>query len=86
MMFVWALTLRMVRLRWEVFSVFTIRVMWSLFGWLYWEDGFCMWLKGRYRLLRLSVNMNVFVGSVLVCSAAMKFAYNSAMRILGVFG
>jgi hypothetical protein len=32
------------------------------------------------------VNMNVFVGSNLVCSAAIMFAHNYAMRILGVFG
>ena len=37
-------------------------------------------------LLRLFVNMNVSVGSVLVCSAAIKSAYNYAMRILGYPG
>ena len=37
-------------------------------------------------LLRLYVNMNVYVGSVLVCYVATKSAYNYAMRILGYPG
>ena len=37
----------------------------SLFGQLYWEDGFLMWL-------RLSMNMNVSIGIVLVCSMVIK--------------
>ena len=36
--------------------------------------------------LRLSVNMNIFVGSVLVCSVAIKSAYNFSLRILGYLG
>ena len=44
-----------------VFCIFIIRVMRSLFGGLYWKDGFLMWLRRRYMLLRLSMNMNVFV-------------------------
>ena len=59
-MFVWALTLRMVILWWEVFSVYIIRVMRSLSGWLYWEDEVLMWLKRRYMMLRLFVNVNDF--------------------------
>lgn len=34
-------------------------------GNLYW-DGFLMWLRRRYMMLRLYVNMNVSFGSVLV--------------------
>lgn len=41
-----------------------------------------MWLKRRYMFLRLFVNTNVYVGSILVCLAAIKNAYNAAMRIL----
>ena len=37
-------------------------------------------------LLRQFVNMNVSVGGVLVCSAVIKSAYNSALRILGYLG
>ena len=33
-------------------------------------------------LYRLSMNMNISVGSILVCYVAIKFAHNSAMRIL----
>ena len=40
MMFMWALTLRMVIMWWEVFKVFIIQVMRSLYEWLYWEYGF----------------------------------------------
>ena len=85
-MFVWAPTLWMVILWWEGFSVFIVRGIESLFGWLYLEDGFLMWLRRRYMLLRLSVYVNVSVGSVLVCSVAMKIAYNYALRILGYLG
>ena len=41
-MIVWALILRMVILWWEVFSIFTSRIMRSLSRWLYWEDVFLM--------------------------------------------
>ena len=34
-------------------------------------------------LLRLFVNTNIFIGSVLVCSTSIKSACNFAMRILG---
>ena len=37
-------------------------------------------------LLRLCVNMNVFVGSVLVCSVAIRIVYNYDMRTLGCLG
>ena len=37
-------------------------------------------------LLRLFVNTNVYVGSVLVCYEVIKFAYRFAMRILGYSG
>jgi hypothetical protein len=37
-------------------------------------------------LLRLSMNMNVYVGSVLVCFATIMSAYNFAMRIVGNSG
>ena len=46
-------------------------------------DGFHMWLRRIYILLRLYVNMNVYVGSVLVCVAAINNAYKFIMRILG---
>ena len=85
-MFVRALTLQMLILWWEVFSIITIQVMRSLSRRSYWEDEFLMWLRQRYTLLRLSMNMNVSVGSILVCSAAMRSVYNSAMRILGCMG
>jgi hypothetical protein len=45
-----------------------------------------MWLRQRYALLRLSMNMNVSVGSILLCSAAMRSVCNSALRILGNMG
>lgn len=68
------------------FSVFTIRVTWSLSMWLYWEDGFLMWLKTKYMLLMLYVNMNVSVGSDLVCYATIGSVYNYVVRILGYHG
>ena len=37
-------------------------------------------------MLRLYVNMNKFVGSILVCTASPMSAYNYAMRILGYLG
>ena len=37
-------------------------------------------------LLRLSMNMNVSIGSVLVCSPAIKSVCNYASRILGYPG
>ena len=55
----------------------------SLSSRLYWEAGFLMWLRRRYILLRLYVKTNLSVGSVLMCSMAMRSAYNSALRILG---
>ena len=58
----WALTFWMVILWGKAFSVFTIWVMRSLYGWLYWEDGFLMWLRKRYMLLRLSMDVNVDAG------------------------
>ena len=51
--------------------------------WLYWEDGFLMWLKTKYMLLMLYVNMNVSVGSDLVCYATIGSLYNYVVRILG---
>ena len=42
MMFMWALTLSMVRLWWGVFNVFTTRVKGSLSRWSYWEDEYLM--------------------------------------------
>lgn len=36
---------------------------------------------GDMSCLRISLNMNVSVGSVLVCSAMMRSAYNSTTRI-----
>ena len=42
-----------------------------------------MWSRRRYMLLRLSLNRNVSVGSVLVCSTAIMSAYKSTMRTLG---
>lgn len=41
-------------------------------------------MRRRYMLLRLSMNMCVYVGSVLVCSATSVSVYNNAMRILGI--
>ena len=79
---VWAPTLRMVILWWEFFLIlFTTWVMRS-FLWLYWDFGFFMWLR-RYILLRLSMNINVSIGSVSVCFMAIKSVYNYALRILG---
>ena len=34
-------------------------------------------------LLRLPMNMNAYVGSILVCSASIKSGYNYALRIMG---
>ena len=82
----WALTLHMVILWWGVFSIFIVRVMNSLYGWLYLEDGFLIWSRRRYILLRMYVNINVSIGSILVCSTAIKIAYNYALRILGYLG
>ena len=86
MMFVWALNLWMMILWWEVLNAFTIPVMESLSWWVYWEDGFLMWMRRTYMLLRLSMNMNVSVGSVLVCCVVIRSAYTSTMRILGYPG
>ena len=47
-------------------------VMRSSYGWLYRKDGFVMWLKRRFMLLRLYVSMNVSIRSVLVFSEAIK--------------
>lgn len=66
-MFVWALTLWMVVLWWEVCIIFMMFAMRSLSGWLYREDGFLVWLRSKYMLFRLSVDVNMFVASVLVC-------------------
>ena len=82
-MFVWAPTLRIVTLWWEVFSVFIIRVMRNLFGWLYWDDGFLMWSRRRYMLLRRTVNMSVSIGNVLVCPASITSSYDYPLRGLG---
>ena len=68
------------------FSVITIRIMRSLSRWLYWEDGFLMWLRRTYMLLRLFVNMNICIEGALVCSMVIRNAYNFAMRILGYSG
>jgi hypothetical protein len=77
MMIVWALILRMVILWWEFFSMFIGRIMRSLFRWMYWEDVFLMWLRRRHMLLlRLFVNTNIFVRSILVCSMAIRSACN----------
>ena len=35
-------------------------------------------------LLRQSINLNVFVGSILVCSATMRSVYNHSLTILGI--
>ena len=53
-----------------------------VFGWFYWEDEFLKWLR-RYTLLKLSMNMNVSFGGVLVCSTMIRSAYNFALRISG---
>ena len=37
-------------------------------------------------ILRLFINMNVSIGSILVCFVAIKSAYNYALRILGYPG
>ena len=42
-------------------------------------DGFHMWLRRIYILLRLYVNMNIYVGSVLVCVAAINITYKFVM-------
>ena len=34
-------------------------------------------------LFRLSMNMNVYVGSILVCFVVIRSVYNYAMKILG---
>ena len=39
-------------------------------------------VEERYMLLRFYVNMNVSIGSVMVCSAAIGSVYNSPLRIL----
>lgn len=64
------------------FSVFTIRVMRSLSRWLYWEDGFLMWLKRRYMLFRLFLKTIVSMGNVLVFSIVIKSVYSFALRML----
>lgn len=40
-------------------------------------------VEEKYVLFSLFVNMNVSVGSVLVCFAVIKSAFNSSLRILG---
>ena len=55
----------------------------SLFGWLYREEGCLTWLKRRYILFTLSVNMNMFVFKVLVCSTASRSAYTLVVSMLG---
>ena len=42
-----------------------------------------MWLRRIYILLTLYVNMNEYVGSILVCVASIMSAYNFVMRLLG---
>ena len=61
---------------WQVFSVILFR--------LYWEDRFLMWLRKRQMLLRLFVNINVSVGSILVCSTTIGSVYNYALRNIGI--
>ena len=85
-MCVWALILQMVILWWDFFSVFIVQLIKSIFGWLYWEDGFLMWLRRIHMLFTLFVNTNVSVGSSLVCSMAIKSVYDHTMRILGYMG
>ena len=45
-----------------------------------------MWSRIRYMLLRLFLNMNVFIDSIMVYTAVIKSAYISTMRILGYSG
>ena len=43
--------------------------------WLYWEDGFLMWLRNMYMLFRVYLNINMFVVCTLVCSTLSSIAY-----------
>jgi len=40
----------------------------SLLGCSYWEEGLLVWLRSRNMILKLYINMNVSVPSVIVCS------------------
>ena len=51
--------------------------------WSYQEDGFLMWSRRRYMLLRLFMNKFVSVGSILVCFVTTRSAYKFAMRLVG---
>lgn len=67
----------------EVFIVF---IKWVMRRWLYWEEGFLMWLMSRSKLFELYVNMFVYVRSVLVCSMANSKAYSLPRSMLGHLG
>lgn len=43
--------------------------------WLYWEDGFLMWLRNMYMLFIVYLNINMFVVCTLVCSTLSSIAY-----------
>ena len=45
-----------------------------------------MWFDNRYMLLRVSVKINVFVESDLMCSFATSIACNYAYKIIGYLG
>lgn len=54
-------------------------IMWamrSLWGWLYWEEGLLVWLRSRNMMLKLYINMNVSVPTILVCSTTKSCVYN----------
>ncbi len=50
------------------------------------QIGFFMWPRREYILLRLFVNTNVSVESVLLCSATIKNTYDYTTRRLGYLG
>ena len=52
-------------------------------GLLFWEEGCLLWFSVRYMLLRLSVKMNVFLVSVLVCSIVRRRTYSYGIKIFG---
>lgn len=68
------------------FNGFYDKCPYNLFGWLYWEDGCWMWFSSRYTLLRLLVNMNVFMVLFLVHPISMCNVYNLALRMFRHIG
>lgn len=59
------------------------RILNSLFGWLYRNVECWIWFSNRNMLLRLSVNMNVYVMLFLVCFITRNNGYSLALRMFG---